>query len=349
MERLKFLDDFRGLAIAAMVVNHVGHYLAPQFVSYPIYLMIYLSVTIAAPVFLFVSGFSLSLSWQKFSESAEAPKKFFRRCLKRGAILIVCGYLINLFFFFDEPIFRSRVLFFLGLASILTYPVLLLLKKKFGPALVLTSSLAVLIFFQFFAPAINGLFSLQPILADVFLSEFPLLPWLSVYIIGLLFGRKYLELSEVRRDIMIKISGAVGFVLIFFWLVLSVMVGRFQFFSFTYDLALNAYWTPDIITWFWTFGWIMLGLFCLYQMRKDFPVGDNILTVLGKNALAAYFIHFFLIRTVGESWLKIESNDPLIASILIIIIIIILWILLKSNQFAKLMASVRVSRKAKTS
>ena len=347
--RLKFLDDFRWLAIAAMVVNHAGHYLTLHPVNYPIYLMIYLSVTLAAPIFLFVAGFSQLLSWQRFSLSGGSMNAYLIKCLKRAAMLILSGCLINILFFFDEPFYRSRVLFFLGVSAILAVPFMPLLKKRTGRIFVSILALVIFAGFQTVSPAIAGALSRNPIAADIFLSEFPLLPWFALYLVGLLSAYEYSALDEIKRKIFMKIGLAAGMLSLFLWVILSAIYGRMALFSFAYDLDLGGYWTPSLITWLWIFGWIMIGFFCAYFVRQDFPDNETILSVLGKNALAAYFIHFFIIRTVGESVLGAQLAGAAELALPIILTLIILWILLKSKLFAKLMAFARASLRAKIS
>src|SRR5215472_248125 len=64
-ERLVFLDALRGFALIFMVVNHTGHEWQDRVMGWPWYYMVYLTMAVAAPIFLFLVGFCLPLSLVK--------------------------------------------------------------------------------------------------------------------------------------------------------------------------------------------------------------------------------------------------------------------------------------------
>ena len=98
MKRLSYLDSLRGLAIVAMIINHVGHYLvSATSTSYANYLVVYLTVTWAAPLFLFVAGFSAAVTWQNKLATGETLK--FDYFWRRGFFL----YNFFCFSFFESP------------------------------------------------------------------------------------------------------------------------------------------------------------------------------------------------------------------------------------------------------
>ncbi len=60
--RQHFLDAFRGVALIAMVLNHTARWWLGG-VSWPRYHLAYFTVTIAAPIFLFLVGFCPHCLW----------------------------------------------------------------------------------------------------------------------------------------------------------------------------------------------------------------------------------------------------------------------------------------------
>lgn len=348
MQREKFLDDWRGVALAAMVINHVGHYLSAEPLASGIYLLIYWSVTVAAPVFLFIAGAAAALSDRRQS-AALSPFQRLLKSWRRAAILLLCGYAVNLLFFAGEPWYRSRILFTLAAASFISYPLLRLMRRRFGGWLMIAAASAILLSCQWWAGAMFDFYRSWPLVWEIIGGEFPLLPWLGVYALGLVAGGYYASLNLASRDRLAQYLGIGGAIAIIIWIILSVSGGRQALFNFAFDLNFQHYWLPAAITWFWIFGWIMLGWCCLWQYRRYFPCGDNPLTILGLNALPAYFLHLFIIRGLGEKWLSLSAGSLELSLLFSLVIILILWLILKSKAFAKLMASVPASLRGRTS
>jgi uncharacterized membrane protein len=332
MNRLKQLDSLRGLAIALMVLNHAGHYLTARPVSLPIYFSIYLTVAWAGPLFLFVSGYCLFLAYQCHPE--------FKRFLKRGLWLVVCGFLINLFFYFDEPFYRGRILLALGLGAMAIYPFLKMLKQPKTVGWLLSMSLLGI----FISPWVCNLLGQinSPLFKDLFVSEFPLYPWFFVLLLGavsakLIVGLKAEYLAATYR----WIAGA-GTIMMLIWFVGSIYAGRLGLWLFSYDLNVNGYWLPSFLTWLWVLGgvifwWAVFGLMELRLARigqAKLPLFDfiyslkaNFLAVLGRQALLIYFLQFFLTITVGEKLLNFRVAGFLGYLFISLFIILILWCL----------------------
>jgi len=61
-ERLLFLDALRGLALVYMVLNHTARWWLDAPMGRPRSHLIYVTVTLAGPLFLFLVGFCLPLA-----------------------------------------------------------------------------------------------------------------------------------------------------------------------------------------------------------------------------------------------------------------------------------------------
>ena len=59
---MPYLDGLRGLAIVAMVVNHTGRWWIDRSFGWPRYHLIYITTTVAAPIFLFLVGFCQAIA-----------------------------------------------------------------------------------------------------------------------------------------------------------------------------------------------------------------------------------------------------------------------------------------------
>src|SRR5207302_8919764 len=123
--RLAYLDGVRGLVIVVMVLNHTARWWMDGHMTWPRYHLIWITLTVAAPTFLFLVGFCLPLSLRGAPESLGA---LARKFVPRGVRIIVYGLLLNLLVLRDEPILAGGVLQTIGLAIIVMTPALWLLR-----------------------------------------------------------------------------------------------------------------------------------------------------------------------------------------------------------------------------
>src|SRR5687767_3707937 len=77
-ERLGYVDALRGVALVLMVVNHTARYWIGSEMGWTRYHLIYLTTSVAGPIFLFLVGFVLPLS---FESSTRPGLKYARRAL----------------------------------------------------------------------------------------------------------------------------------------------------------------------------------------------------------------------------------------------------------------------------
>jgi len=102
--RQLFLDGLRGLALIFMVLNHTGRWWIERPLGWPRYHLVYLTVTLAAPIFLFLVGFCLPLSYLNSTLTrGERYVSVAWKYVRRGARLVVAGWFLNLLVFPDEP------------------------------------------------------------------------------------------------------------------------------------------------------------------------------------------------------------------------------------------------------
>ena len=72
-ERLQFLDAVRGFALLLMIVNHTGRWWQDGTMGWPRYNLIYTSMAVGAPLFLFLVGFCLPLSFARRRGTGGSP------------------------------------------------------------------------------------------------------------------------------------------------------------------------------------------------------------------------------------------------------------------------------------
>jgi len=338
MKRFNYIDWLRGLAIVFMVINHVGHYLVSQpLSSYLIYFSVYLTVTWAAPLFLFLTGYSLALGEQKMS-ALNKPLSF-KYFLKRGSVIILAGILVNvLFYWIEAPWYFGRVLLTIGCGLLLAYPLVKYLKTKRDLILAGLLSFGLILLYPLTFNSINAFVAQQTWLGQMAFGEFSFHPWLLLIFLGLIFGKYFSNLTVESQATVVKKIGFGGISLLGIWLVLSLIYSRAFLFLFNYDFSLNNIWVPSNLTWLWIFGslsvffWLMFS----FQMKNYFWLRG--LGILGRNALVVYFLQFFIIKTIGSEVLGISLSYFYQTVVADLIVILILCYLVKSKIFAKIMA-----------
>src|SRR5207244_2368196 len=105
------------------------------------YHIIYLTVPLSAPLFLFLVGFCLPLSYLNSVARGESFGRVASRYLRRGALLVPMNWLLTLLVFPDEPLFGGEVLQTIGLSVVGLTPILPLLSRRFARPLVLVLAL----------------------------------------------------------------------------------------------------------------------------------------------------------------------------------------------------------------
>jgi uncharacterized membrane protein len=188
-DRLQFLDAVRGFALLLMIANHTGRWWQDGTMGWPRYNMIYATMAVGAPLFLFLVGFCLPLSFAPRRQAgAPLDPGVAAKFLQRGAKLVLAGWALNLAVFRDEPFWEGGVLQTIGLGIILALPPMLLLHRRAARYLLVAFSLAVYALFSIFHSQIAAWLPGHRTFGRIFFFEFPPWPWIAVVWIGLSLG-----------------------------------------------------------------------------------------------------------------------------------------------------------------
>ena len=149
-DRLLFLDGLRGFALVCMVLNHTGRWWMDGRMTWPRYHLIYVSMTLAAPAFLFLTGFCMSLAVRRPGGPAEQPSlaTLARRFVGRGLMVVLAGMLLNVLVFPTEPFWSWGVLQTIGLSLIALVPAVWLLRYPAAAGLLLGAAAALYVGFS---------------------------------------------------------------------------------------------------------------------------------------------------------------------------------------------------------
>src|SRR5215510_4017901 len=128
--RMPFLDGLRAFAIVAMVVNHTGRWWIDGSFGWPRYHLIYITMAVAAPTFLFLVGFCQAIAHHNaVVRRGQSAASVAPRYLRRGIQVILAGYLLNVVVFYEGPLwdFLTGSLWQLGVLQTIGFSILALI------------------------------------------------------------------------------------------------------------------------------------------------------------------------------------------------------------------------------
>jgi uncharacterized membrane protein len=299
--RLSFLDGLRGAALVFMVLNHTARWWIEGRMTWARYELIYVTLTLAAPIFLFLVGFCLPLS--RRGPDTESFGALARRFVPRGARIVLAGILLNLVVFPEESIlpggelqkmFSGGVLQTIGLAIVAMVPAVWLLRFPAGPWVLLLIAVGAYVAFVQTHPALAHFVAAHPFVGLVLFYDFPPWPWLSLVLIGLVLGWAWLRVhrrspDEGARYLIVAAVVGAALVVAFFaydWWAASPMR-----FGLRRDFILNNHWTPRGASLLWVFGMVLLLLAAAYWAMERRRWRLPWLVVLGQTAMFLYFFH----------------------------------------------------------
>jgi uncharacterized membrane protein len=291
--RLAFLDGLRGAALIFMAVNHTARWWIDGRMTSARYALIYVTLTLAAPTFLFLVGFCLPLTGGA-ARTTDSFEALARRLVPRGLGIVGAGYLLNVVVFPGDPLLGSGVLHTIGLAILAMVPALWLLR--FAGARWLLLAAAVLGYASFVAavPALAPLVQAHPVIGLLFFYDFPPWPWIGLVLVGLVLGWTWLGIRQESPAAGGRwLVGAAGLgavmvvaVLVYdWWAATPLRVGMSR------DIILNHHWTPRPPAALWVLGTVLLMLGASYWLLERRRWRLPWLIVLGQTALVLYFLH----------------------------------------------------------
>lgn len=302
--RLAFLDVLRGIAIILMVVNHTGHDWIERSMGWPRYWLVYSSVLLPAPIFLFLVGFCLPISPRRDPHaSLPAFTAAWPRYARRGVRIILAGFLLNVVVFGPLakalggealPWWSGGVLQTIGLAVIVGAAAMWIAAHAWGRLALLALGAGAYVTFALALPFLGDWSMEHRVVAEIMFLDFPPWPWVGVSLIGVAFGWWWLDArargsGAERRYFAVAAWGGAACVLAYGAVLLtSSTTPRF---GFSNDLMLNHHWTPGWVTSLLVIGSFSLLLAVTYWLTEVRGLRLRWLVILGQTALMLYFVH----------------------------------------------------------
>jgi uncharacterized membrane protein len=337
--RITFLDAVRGVAIILMVVNHTSRDWMDGVMGWGRYYLIYGSLLLPAPLFLFLVGFCLPIALR--SGRAPAPAVDY---LRRGLMIIGAGYLLNVVVLTEQPVWSGGVLHTIGLAIIVLGPMLPLLHSPIARGALLAASLLLYVTFTLALPWLTRWSAEFPRLSRAFFNDFPPWPWLGVAAIGLVLGWWWLDArargpeDEARY---FRTVAVIGTACLLGWLVWEWLVPTTPRFGFPRDYTLNRHWTPRGATLLLIAGglaWILAAMYWVTERRGH---RLHALVVLGQTAMMLYVVHQVIELLLVRKALGWRFNDwtlytlALAGFLVVLLYLGLAWQIARSARFGR--------------
>jgi len=282
--RFESIDFLRALAIISMVEVHMMIFL-PLYTQKQNLLFAALNWFghLAAPLFLFVIGVSLTISVSR------RKKQALSHVLKRGIFIFLAGLLFIL-------IWNPDILHYIGLFIIISYFLLKLNK----PLRIATGILAIILApillmfidynsgWQIIGLKLANLWTLKGFFTNLIINGFyPLLPWIVFPIIGTVVGEYFLTAVKKKKEIeFASITISIG-------MILTVIGFLIHFLS---PIKIDFY--PASISYMVLFLGICLLLtgffFWLLDIKKGFAEYLRPITFMGTVAFSVYVFHVII-------------------------------------------------------
>ena len=302
--RLAYLDGLRGAALLLMMVNHTARWWIDTPMTRGRYALIYLTLTLAAPTFLFLVGFCLPLSLRGLPD-AGLPA-LARRFVPRGVRIVLAGLLLNLVVFPHESVWSGGVLQTIGLAIIAMVPALWLLRWRAARWPLLLAAAGGYAAFALSFSSLTRFVAGHDLVGLMLFYDFPPWPWLSLVLVGLVLGWTWLqahrESPDAGRRVMVALA-VLGALLVAAFFAYDWWAATPMRFGMRRDFILNRHWTPRPAALLWVFGMVLLMLGAAYWAMERRRLRLPWLVLLGQTALFLYFIHQVLAYTLARGWL----------------------------------------------
>ena len=338
-ERLQFLDAVRGFALLLMIVNHTGRWWQDGAMGWPRYNLIYGSMVVGAPLFLFLVGFCLPLSFARRPDAGRAG--VVTKFLSRGIRLVLASWLLNFLIFRDEPFWEGGVLQTIGLGIILSLPPMLALHRRGARTALVAIALGAYALFSVSYAQVLAWLPAHPVIGRIFLFEFAPWPWISLVWIGLALGWTWARLpTAAQRARYLAILSVVGVLFLVAFAAWDWAHGTPPHLSLSFkrDFILNNHWIARGVTGFLCLGSVfcLLGLaYWLVEVRR-LPVGW--LVILGRTSLMIYFVHHVFVFTLVHEWLGLKLNHWawywLANALLTVLLVALGWLWLEIRALA---------------
>lgn len=306
-QRFDFIDQFRGLVVILMLVDHSSYYfnsiweqidpLDPLFDSWGQFALRY-AAYLCAPGFLMMSGAMVWWSWQKHIKKGTPDRLARWQLIQRGIFLILLQMTwVNS----SWGGFREFLPWHLGIIACIGISMILLtliIKLKWQFQLLI--GLGVLVVHPFLLKIpYDPENTWSRVLMQTFIdagefNKYPVLPWFALAVLGSVMATGWLHAWETDKKRICWNTGIAAAALL-----ISVLVrmgrGYGNIFSFSeigsYSFFFDQKYPPSLYMNLWFYGWVLLGVSAFIAIGKVAPKLLLVFSIPGKVPLFFYCMH----------------------------------------------------------
>jgi uncharacterized membrane protein len=319
------LDLLRGLIIIVMAIDHASLYIlkthpleiwnssvAGYFSNSGAFLTRFIT-HFCAPGFFFLMGAGMILFASSRKKKNWSHGRIIRHLILRGCIIIVLEKIL-----WTTVVFRTigytkfGVLFGLGGAMLIGS-----LLIRFNRFVLLILGLAGLLITQVLPQFITdigfydhpiAILLLVPQSMGTWINTYPVIPWLSISVLGMVFGKELLKDSD-KAYLKLLVAGLICLILfpIVRW---TGGFGNFQtpYFRGWIEFLNVVKYPPSLGFTLITLGVNFVLLFLFEKIHYKLGIWKTPLLVFGKTALFFYFAHWFLFSAIGLLFFFIKGK-----------------------------------------
>lgn len=319
-KRYHFVDLLRGWAVFVMIETHVVNaLLLPAIKDQTFFKVLTFFNGLVAPTFLFCAGFGLSISLSKKWDQFIRFEKPFWRYLQRLGFILVVGYSLHMPFFSLGKLLELRdqaswISFYQidilqTISLTLAFLVLLAVAARKEPVFLLAAAV-IGTFVVFSAPVVRPLdYSgwsawIRPLFTTAYKSQFPLFPWSSFLIAGMLIGYLFVKkdaeeggASFMKRLGLLSIAG-IAAALLFEVIPFGLYPG-------------HDFWMASPEFFFVRLGLVTLFLYGLWKFgEKKSLSGRSVFSLFGQESLIVYVVHLLIVYGYTYPWSFVRHFGP---------------------------------------
>lgn len=344
--RLEWLDSLRGLAILLLIIMHyIGAIEARGLLSASLVELIKATFRVATPLFITAFGFTVAYIFYGKINNKKSFTNLVVWSLKRLPKVLLAREVIVIIYSMAHPEYLETIFEtllysnFAAAGEILTFYFLAILCTPYILAIIYNVSSKIVIIFSLFIYGITYYIgsSFGPGNEDMvfrlfFYDVYPFFPFFTCVVTGMLLAKLYINL-ETNRNRLITFFG-VSFSAIALGLMAFNVISE----NVLLSLSLAKYKAPPHPAYLSLY----IGISILFAIilayvteRKLIPLSiHNTLSVLGRNSLLAYVLHYFLHFTPLVSQYLIGSKNTMVEIFTFLVILLTSYylIVIKDKQ-----------------
>ena len=341
-QRFEFIDQFRGLIVILMLVDHSSYYfnsiweqidpLDPLFDSWGQFALRYAGY-LCAPGFLMMAGAMVWWSWHRRIDKGIPDRTARWQLIQRGLFLILVqitwvnsswggfsefkpwhigiiaciGISIILLALIIN--FKWQVQLFIGLAILLIHP--FLLKIPYDPEITWARVL------------------MQTFIDAGDFNKYPVLPWFALAVLGSVMATGWLSTWKTDKE---RIAWSVGIAAVALLISIIVRMERgygniFAFSDFgSYSFFFDQKYPPSLFMSLWFFAFVVLGICAFIVIGKAAPRLLMVFSIPGKVPLFFYGMHIAILGVFAKRFELFYREGGVLASLIGVAVMLVIML-----------------------